>query len=254
MEKIIIILFGLVWGSFLNVVIYRLPRKQSLVRPPSSCPSCGQRIKPYDNIPLLSFLFLRGKCRACGASISWRYPMVETLTAASLLVLYVYFGLSLQFLAGALFTSSLICLGFIDYDHQLLPDAITLPGFALSLVYSFFRIDLNFGQSLLGAMTGAGVLLIVYGLYYLLRKKEGLGLGDVTMMLFVGSFVGWRGALLTLVLASFVGALVGLFFIKFQKKDMQYALPFGTFLAPAAFVAFLWGERIISSYLRLFQR
>ncbi len=254
MEKIIIILVGLVWGSFLNVVIYRLPRKQSLVYPPSTCPSCGQRIKPYDNIPLVSFLLLRGKCRSCGASISWRYPLVEAITAASLLLLYFYFGLSLHFFAGALYTSALICLGFIDYDHQLLPDMITLPGFGLGLVYTFFRRDLNFGQGLLGAATGAGVLLIVYGLYYLLRKKEGLGLGDVTMMLFVGSFVGWRGALLTLVLASFVGALIGLFFIKMKQKDLQSALPFGTFLAPAAFIAFFWGEIIINSYLRMFPR
>jgi len=254
MEKIIIILVGLVWGSFLNVVIYRLPRKQSLVYPPSTCPSCGQRIKPYDNIPLVSFLLLRGKCRSCGASISWRYPLVEAITAASLLLLYFYFGLSLHFFAGALYTSALICLGFIDYDHQLLPDMITLPGFGLGLVYTFFRRDLNFGQGLLGAATGAGVLLIVYGLYYLLRKKEGLGLGDVTMMLFVGSFVGWRGALLTLVLASFVGALIGLFFIKMKQKNLQSALPFGTFLAPAAFIAFFWGEIIINSYLRMFPR
>ncbi|HDJ22536.1 MAG: prepilin peptidase [Candidatus Aminicenantes bacterium 4484_214] len=254
MEKIIIILVGLVWGSFLNVVIYRLPRKQSLVYPPSTCPSCGQRIKPYDNIPLVSFLLLRGKCRSCGASISWRYPLVEAITAASLLLLYFYFGLSLHFFAGALYTSALICLGFIDYDHQLLPDMITLPGFGLGLVYTFFRRDLNFGQGLLGAATGAGVLLIVYGLYYLLRKKEGLGLGDVTMMLFVGSFVGWRGALLTLVLASFVGALIGLFFIKMKQKDLQSALPFGTFLAPAAFIAFFWGEIIINSYLQMFPR
>ena len=131
---------------------------------------------------------------------------------------------------------------------------ITLPGFGLGLVYTFFRRDLNFGQGLLGAATGAGVLLIVYGLYYLLRKKEGLGLGDVTMMLFVGSFVGWRGALLTLVLASFVGALIGLFFIKMKQKNLQSALPFGTFLAPAAFIAFFWGEIIINSYLQMFPR
>jgi leader peptidase (prepilin peptidase)/N-methyltransferase len=254
MEKIIIIIFGLSWGSFLNVVIYRLPRRQSLIRPPSSCPACGQTIKPYDNIPLISFLLLKGKCRHCGASISWRYPLVEVLTAASFLLLYLHLGLSLHFFASALFTSGLISLGFIDFDHQLLPDEITLPGFILWLVYTFFRPDLNFGQGILGALTGAAFLLLVYGLYYLLRKKEGLGLGDVTMMLFIGSFLGWRGALFTLVLASFTGALVGLFFISFRKKDMHYALPFGTFLAPSAYVALLWGERIIQAYLHLFQK
>jgi len=254
MEKIILILFGLSWGSFLNVVIYRLPRHQSLIRPASACPACGQPIKPYDNIPLLSFFILKGKCRSCGAAISWRYPFVEALTAASFYLLYVNFGFSLHFLAAALFTSGLITLGFIDFDHQLLPDEITLPGFALALVYTFFRPDLNFGQGILGALSGASLLLLVYALYYLLRKKEGLGLGDVTMMLFVGAFLGWRGAFLTLVLASFGGALVGIFFIIARKKDMQYALPFGTFLAPAAYIALLWGEKIIKAYLQLFQR
>lgn len=253
MEKIILIaVFGLVWGSFLNVVIYRLPRDMSLWRPRSFCPSCGRQIKAIDNIPLVSFALLRGKCRQCGARISLSYPLVEFLTASSFLLLYLYFSLNVYFFASCLFASALIALGFIDYYHQILPDEITLPGLLLALVYSFFRQDLPLRGALVGAVVGSGFLLFVYGSYYLVRKKEGLGMGDVTMMLFLGAYLGWRLALFTLILASFVGALAGVVLILFKKRDLQYSLPFGTFLAPAAFAALLWGEKIISAYLRLF--
>jgi leader peptidase (prepilin peptidase)/N-methyltransferase len=254
METIIIIAcFGLAWGSFLNVVIYRLPLGMSLFRPSSSCPHCKEKIKFYDNIPLVSFLLLRGKCRHCQGRISLRYPLVELLTAGCFLLLYSQHSLSFFFFASCLFACALIALGFIDFYHQILPDGITLPGLLLALVYSLFRPDLNLRQALIGAVAGAGFLLIIYLAYYFLRKKEGLGLGDVTMMLFIGAYLGWRQAFFTLILASLVGALVGIFIIFFRKKDFQYSLPFGTFLAPAAFAALLWGERIISAYLSLFK-
>lgn len=254
MEKIILItLVGLSWGSFLNVVIYRLPRSMSLFRPPSSCPFCGKRIKFYDNIPVLSFLFLGGKCRCCKEKISFSYFLVEVLTPLSFLLLYSQHSLSHFFFASCLFTSTLIALGVIDFYHQILPDAITLPGLILAIIYSLFRQDLSLKQSLVGAVAGAGVLLFVYGVYYLLRKKEGLGMGDVTMMLLVGAFLGWLQAFFTLMLASFAGAGVGILIILFKKKDLQYALPFGTFISPAAFVSLLWGERLINSYLGLFR-
>jgi leader peptidase (prepilin peptidase)/N-methyltransferase len=254
METIIIIAcFGLAWGSFLNVVIYRLPLRMSLFKPSSSCPHCKEKIKFYDNIPVLSFLFLQGKCRRCKARISLRYPLVELLTAVCFLLLYFQHSLSFFFFASCLFACALIALGFIDFYHQILPDEITLPGLLLALIYSLFRTDLNLRQALVGAVAGAGFLLFIYVAYYLLRKKEGLGLGDVTMMLLIGAYLGWRQAFFTLILASFVGALVGIFFIFYRKKDFQYSLPFGTFLAPAAFAALLWGERIISAYLSLFK-
>jgi len=247
---------GLVFGSFLNVVIYRLPRGKSLMRPPSSCPGCGARIKPYDNVPVLSYLFLGGKCRRCGRKISLVYPAVEALTALGFVLVFFNSGrlLGLEFLAGCFFTSALIVLGFIDYYHQILPDAVTLPGLALALAYSFFRDDLTFRGALLGAVAGAGFLLLVYGAYFLIRKKEGLGMGDVTMLLMIGAYLGLMRTLLTLILASFVGALVGVFFILRRGKDFQFALPFGTFLAPAAFVSMLWGERIVRAYLSLYKR
>lgn len=253
MEKIIIILFGLVWGSFLNVVIYRLPRGLSIVHPPSSCPHCGRRISAYDNIPVLSFIFLKGKCRHCKGKISFTYPLVEALTPLSFLLIYSEFSLSFHFFASCLFVSGLIVLGFIDFYHQILADEITLPGLGLALIYALFRTDFTLREALVGAVVGSGFLIFVYGAYYFLRKKEGLGMGDVTMMLMVGAFVGWKQTFFTLVLASLAGTLVGVFFILFRKKDMQYSLPFGTFLAPAAFVALLWGEKILTAYFSLYK-
>ncbi|MFP4081454.1 MAG: prepilin peptidase [Candidatus Aminicenantes bacterium] len=254
MEKIILItLCGLAWGSFLNVVIYRFPRRKSLIKPASSCPHCHRKIKIYDNIPVFSYLFLRGRCRYCHRKISLSYPLVEMLTPLSFLLLYFQHSLNFFFFASCLFVSALILLGFIDFYHQILPDEITLPGILLAVVYSPFRPHLNLTQSLVGAVAGAGFLLFVYGGYYLLRKKEGLGMGDVTMMLMTGAYLGWRQAFLVLILASFAGALVGVFFIFFKKKNLQYSLPFGSFLAASAYVSLLWGEKIISSYLSLYK-
>jgi len=253
-EKIIIALFGLAWGSFLNVVIYRLPRGQSLAWPPSSCPQCRTRIKPHDNIPILSYLLLRGKCRSCGSKISLLYPFVEAVTAVCFLLLHGQFALSLHFFTSCFFASALIALCFIDLTHQILPDEITLPGLALALVYSWFRPDLSLRQALVGAVAGAGFLLVIYGVYWLLRKKEGLGMGDVTMMLLVGAYLGWQKAFFTLLVASLAGALVGVFLLSFRKKDLQFSLPFGSFLAPAAFIALIWGDRIIGAYLSLYRR
>jgi leader peptidase (prepilin peptidase)/N-methyltransferase len=246
-----VIAAGLIFGSFFNVVIYRLPRDLNLSRPPSSCPGCGARIKPYDNVPVLSYLLLRGKCRRCGRGISPVYPAVEALTALGFVLVYLHAGrvVGLEFLAGCLFTSALIVLGFIDAFHQVLPNAITVPGLVLALAYSFFRDDLTLRGALLGAAVGGGFLILVYGAYWLIRKKEGLGMGDVIMMLMVGAYLGPLRALLVLILGSFVGAVVGVFMIARRGKDIRFALPFGTFLAPAAFVALLWGQRIVDWYL-----
>lgn len=226
----------------------------SLVRPPSSCPRCGSRIKFYDNIPLLSYVLLRGRCRACGGPISLSYPLVELLTALSFLILHAYYSWSLHFFTSCLFVSSLIALGFIDYFHQILPDEIILPGLGLAIVYSLFRVDLTLRQSLLGAVIGASLLLAIYVGYFALRKKEGLGLGDITMMLFIGAYLGWTRAILTLIVASLAGSLLGLFLVYIRKKTFQYSLPFGAFLAPAAFFSLLWGEKIIRAYMSLYKR
>jgi len=254
MEALILVFIaavGLVFGSFFNVVIYRLPRGLNLSRPPSSCPGCGARIKPYDNIPVLSYLLLRGRCRRCGRPISPVYPAVELLTAAGFVLVFFNAGRAVNrsFIAGCVFTGALIVLGFIDAHHQILPDAVTLPGLAMALAYSFFRSDLTFRSALLGAVIGAGFLLVVYGVYLAVRKKEGLGMGDVTMMLMVGAFLGPGRTLFVLILASFAGALFGIYLMARKGKDTQFALPFGTFIAPAAFVALLWGQKFVDWYV-----
>jgi len=254
MEKIIlIILFGLAWGSFLNVLIYRIPKKMSLLTPPSSCPECHKKIKSYHNIPVFSYIWLKGRCRYCGAKIPLSYPLVEMMTPLAFILIYGKFSLSLHFFISCLFASALIVLCVIDYNHQILPDIITLPGLVLAVAYSLFRTDLSLSNSLLGAVSGAGFLLVVYALYYFIRKKEGLGMGDVTMMLFIGSYLGWKMSFFTLLIASFAGAFVGIFFVFFKKKSFQYSLPFGTFLAPAALFSLLWGNQILEAYLQLFK-
>ncbi|MBD3414329.1 MAG: prepilin peptidase [Candidatus Aminicenantes bacterium] len=254
MEKIILtILIGLAWGSFLNVLIFRIPRKMSILSPPSTCPECQNRIKFYHNIPVISYLWLRGKCGYCGTKIPLSYLVVELATPLLFMLAYVQYSLSVHFFTSCLFISAMILLCVIDYHHQILPDLITLPGLLLAVIYSFFRTDMNLTDSLLGAVSGAGFLLLVYALYYLIRKKEGLGMGDVTMMLFVGSYLGWKMSFLTLLAASFAGAGVGMYFIYFRKKDLQFALPFGSFLAPAAVFSLLWGNQILQAYLSLFK-
>ena len=249
-------LFGLAWGSFLNVIIFRLPRSMSLISPPSTCPGCGRRIRPYDNIPVLSYLVLRGRCRRCGFRIPPSYFLVEAATPASFLIIFSRHGLPLgtSFFASALFASAMIVLGVIDYHHKIIPDAITIPGLVLALGYGAFRPDMSFTRALAGAAVGAGFLLFVYGSYYLIRKKEGLGMGDVMLMLLVGAYLGWMRTVFTLILASIVGAAVGMTFVIFRKKDMQAELPFGSFLAPAAFVSLIWGDALIAAYLGLFKR
>ena len=253
MVEALIALYGLAWGSFLNVVIYRLPHGLSLIRPPSHCPGCRTPVKLRHNIPLLSWLVLRGKCPSCGTRIPVTYLLVEVLTPVSFLILYAHFGLSLHFFISCLFVSGLISLCFIDLYHQILPDVLTLPGLVLGVGYALFRDDMTLRDSLIGAVVGAGILLLVFGAYYLLRRQEGLGMGDVTLMLMVGAFLGWKGAVLTLILGSFLGALVGVYVLAVRKKDMQHALPFGTFLTPAAFTALVWGERLIAWYLGMFR-
>lgn len=254
MEALTVLLIGLCVGSFLNVVIHRVPQGMSLVRPPSTCPRCRKEIKPYDNIPVLSFLLLGGKCRFCRAPISWRYPLVELVTALTFVLLWRRFGLGPEFFAGCVFSAALIALSVIDFYHQILPEVITLPLIGLALGWSFFRPGFGIGPALLGAGVGAGFLLLIYGIYYLVRKREGLGLGDVTLLILIGAFLGWRLVILTLVLASFAGALVGIFLLSVRKKGLQHALPFGTFLGPAAVAALLWGDRIITAYLGMFPK
>lgn len=241
-------LLGLIAGSYLNVVIHRLPRGLSTVLPRSACPACGVPIRARDNLPLLSYLLLRGRCRACGAPIAWRYPLVEAATAALFVGCAERFGLSLAAAAAALFCCLMIALGLIDLEHLLLPDRLTLPGIAVGLLLQPWLPWGGLRPALLGALLGAGVLLALYGAWYLLRREEGMGLGDVEMLALVGAFLGWQATLVTLFFASLLGAATGLALMWRGGLGMKSKLPFGSFLAVAGLIALFAGPEIASWY------
>lgn len=240
--------FGLILGSFVNVLIYRLPQGRSVVSPRSRCPACGQAIAPRDNIPLLSYALLRGHCRHCQARISLRYPLVEALVGGSSLAIYLQQGLGLEYAAQLGFVATMVALVFIDYRHRILPNSLTLPGTAAGLLLAGPRETLGMSQSLAGALLGAGSLFLVAEVYFRLRKMEGLGMGDVKMMGMVGSFLGWKAVLLTLLIGSLLGTVVGLGLMAFGGKDLRTALPFGTFLGVAATASLFAGGPLIDWY------
>lgn len=257
-------LFGAVVGSFLNVVIARLPEEQSVVSPRSRCPRCETPIAWYDNIPMVSWLILRARCRSCQLPISIRYPLVELLTAVLSVLTFHRFvanpalmtveGVAL-YLVYFSFVAALIAITFIDFDHYIIPNEISYPGTALGLLAVAGLDYLDFGQltwqsSLMGALIGSGSLLLVMGLYWLVRRVEGMGLGDVKLMAMLGAFLGAHPALLfILFVSSFLGSVVGIGMMLFKGKDMKYALPFGPFLAGSAVVYLLWGHLIVPLFL-----
>jgi leader peptidase (prepilin peptidase)/N-methyltransferase len=244
-------LFGLCIGSFLNVVIYRLPLGQSLASPPSRCRNCGYSLRWFDNIPVLSWVFLRGRCRNCGIDVSWQYPIVELITGA-LFVLVVWLTPVGPLLAARLIlVCILVALFGIDLEHQILPNTITLPGIVIGLLFSLVAPP-GIKDALIGAVLGGGILYAIAAGYFLWRREEGMGMGDVKMLAMLGAFLGWKAVLVTLVLASFSGAFVGLGMMAVQRGGMKYALPFGTFLALGAVAAMLVGDPLIAWYAGFF--
>jgi leader peptidase (prepilin peptidase)/N-methyltransferase len=242
-------LVGLVVGSYLNVVIYRLPRDLSTVTPGSRCPACGAPIRAVDNLPLVSWLWLRGRCRDCGASIGVRYPLVELATAVGFVGSVLRFGPTRAALAAALLFALLLALALIDFDHLLLPDKLTLPGIALGLVAQLALPAGSLARGLAGALVGAGFLLAVAGAWELARGAEGMGLGDVKMLAMIGAFLGVGGVVVTLVVGTLVGSLVGLSLIAARRVDMGSKLPFGVFLAAGGAVALFAGDLLTALYL-----
>jgi leader peptidase (prepilin peptidase) / N-methyltransferase len=242
---------GLVIGSYLNVVIHRLPREESTVLPRSRCPHCGAQLRARDNLPLLSFLLLRGRCRQCKEPISWRYPLVEAATGALFVGCVETFGVSWRAAAAAAFGAAMIALAGIDLEHYLLPDVITLPGIAVGLLISLGAGWIDWRDSLLGVLVGGGGLWLMRQAWLLLRKEEGMGLGDVKMLAMVGAFLGWQGVLVTVFLGSLAGALLGLTLIAAGRLDLGSRLPFGVFLAGAAIVALFAGPALVARYARL---
>jgi leader peptidase (prepilin peptidase)/N-methyltransferase len=255
--SIVVFAAGLIVGSFLNVCIHRLPRGESVVTPGSHCPRCGAPVRAWHNVPVVSWLVLRARCAACRAPISWRYPAVEAATGLASVLLWREFGPSFAFAISTIFTFMLIVLFFTDFDHQLLPDLVTLPGFGVGLAFAWYNPFLGdpgwprLVASITGAALGSGILWGVGALYSRLRGVEAMGFGDVKMMAMVGAFTGPAGVAVTLFAGSVAGAVTGLALIPLQGKTLQNALPFGCFLAPAALTALLWGRRIVAAYLGL---
>lgn len=242
---------GLAIGSFLNVVIHRVPRGQSLVHPPSTCPACGARLRAIDNVPILSWLALRGRCHHCQAPISTQYPLVELATGVLfVLVTWLTPGGPLL-VARLLLVAILIALFGIDLHHQILPNAITVPGTAVGFLFSLVGPP-GWLASALGIALGAGILYAIAAAYYLVRREEGLGMGDVKMLAMIGAFLGWKAVLVTLMLSSFAGAVVGAGLIAASRGGMRLALPFGTFLALGALAAMLTGDALIAWYAGFF--
>lgn len=268
----LVLLAGLLVGSFLNVCIVRIPLGRSIVTPPSQCPRCKQPIKFYDNIPVVSYLLLRGKCRNCGLAISWRYPLVELLNALVYGWVYHEFGLHGEAILIMALCSSLIVITFIDLDHLIIPDSITLPGMVLGLVVApFFMPALSAPlpffldrvmpydwphlerviNSFLGLVCGAAPLFILGWIWEKLRRVEAMGGGDVKLMGMFGSFLGWKSALLIIMLGAIMGSVVGVTLILLRKHKAEQVIPFGPFLAMGAVVTMLYGSDIVFWYLGL---
>lgn len=243
-------LLGLCIGSFLNVCIHRMPRGESVNFPGSHCPSCGKAIRWHDNIPVVSYLLLGGKCRACRAPFSSRYMWVEILTGVIFAAHGLFFDPGVLLAVRLVFAAILIALFFIDLEHQLLPDALTFPGIAVGLIASLF-VQPGWQASGLGAALGAGILLLIRWVWKRATGVDGMGLGDVKMLAMIGAVLGWQAVWLVLFFASLAGAITGVAIASAGRGSMKSKLPFGTFLAVAALFASLWGDRLIAWYVGL---
>jgi len=245
--NVLAFVFGAAIGSFLNVCIFRLPAAQSIVKPRSRCPRCHHPIRFYDNIPLISYLILRGKCRDCGEKISWRYPLVEFITAVFSSLLFAKFQLTLHFPVFFIFTAVLIVITFVDIDHQIIPDVLTLPGIPLFFLAAVFIVKLPWLEALIGMVSGGGVLLVVALVYELVAGREGMGGGDIKLLAMIGGFLGWKSLIFIVLFSSLLGAVVGIAVMILKKEDMKYAVPFGPFLSAAAVADIFFGD----AFLRL---
>lgn len=259
MLYITVFVFGAVIGSFLNVCIYRIPKEKSVVTPSSKCPSCGTPIRFYDNIPILSYIILRGRCRDCKAEFSTRYPFVEFINAALYLVVLNSFGYGSPWvlLVYFLFVSTLIVIFFIDLDHQIIPNSITFPGMPLALILGstilpdpFMRADLlGLRDSAIGFLAGGGFFYLIAISGRAILKKDAMGGGDIKMMAMVGGLLGWKGVILTTFMGSLLGSIIGVSLILMKGREWGSKIPFGPYLALGALVSMLWGEDILTWYL-----
>lgn len=245
----VIILSGLCIGSFLNVCIHRLPREESIAFPKSRCPKCGHPLAWYDNLPVIGFLLLRAKCRHCGMPISLRYPLVEIISAGFCLGIHLRHGLGPPFWILYAFTCALIVITFIDIDHRIIPDEISLPFIGIGLATAWLLPGMRFLDSLYGMLLGGGVLYAIAWGYETLTGREGMGGGDIKLLAMIGAFVGWKGVILTLFVASVMGTIVGGTIALQRRADLKLAIPFGPFLAIGALCHVFYGPFLIDWYI-----
>lgn len=255
--RVYMFVLGAMVGSFLNVCIIRLPERKSIVWPSSRCPQCDQPIRWFDNIPIISFIILRGKCRNCGGSISWQYPLVELLTASLFVLLVLRFTNVVAVLIYMVFLCSLVVITFIDLKHYIIPDEISIPGIFIGLALNLLPDKLTGGQlvsgsflnSLIGCIAGGGTLYLAALFSLFVFKKEGMGGGDIKLLGMVGAFLGWKLAMMTIVVGSVLGAAVGVTLILLRLKGRSEYIPFGPYLALGAVLSLFCGERLLELYL-----
>lgn len=247
-----VFIIGACIGSFLNVCIYRIPAGLSIAHPPSRCPQCGSKIRWWQNVPIVSWLFLRGKCAVCKVKISVRYLMVETLTGLLFLKVYTMFALHPATLVYWTFVAGLVALTFIDLDHQIIPDVISLPGIILGFA-TVSLTPLSWSDSLLGILLGGGSLWLIAIIYEFLTKNEGMGGGDIKLLAMIGAFLGWKAILPIVFVSSCLGTIVGVPLMLRQRAGGKLAIPFGPFLSAAALIWFFWGEVLLHWYLGFFR-
>ena len=240
------VLFGLALGSFLNVCIYRIPLRKSIVRPPSSCPQCGRQIRFYDNIPVLSYILLLGRCRHCRHPISPQYPVVEAATGLLSLALFVKVGASPEFVFLLLFGASLIAIAFIDLQHKIIPDVLSIPGMIVGFIYSLLPFSsMTWMDSMIGIVGGGGFLLLVGLAFEKMTGREGMGMGDVKMLAMIGAWTGWRALLFIILLSSLAGSLIGGALLFLSRQGVRTRIPFGPFLALGTLIYLFFGHEIV---------
>ena len=245
------LLVGLALGSFMNVCIYRIPLEKSIIRPSSSCPNCGKKIRFYDNIPLISYLLLLGRCRHCHHPISWRYPAVEAITGLLSLALFIRYGLSFQYLLFLLFAATLVTISFIDLDHQIIPDVLSIPGIVAGLAAAFIPGNVSWFDSIIGIIGGGGTLFLVGLVYEKLTGKQGMGGGDVKLLAMIGAWMGWRSLPFVLLVSSLTGAIIGSVFLLAAGKGYRVRIPFGPFLSLGALFYIFFGPQLTNWYISL---
>lgn len=246
------LLFGLAFGSFLNVCIYRIPLKKSIIFPPSSCPNCEHRIKFYDNIPVFSYLLLRGKCRNCHTHIPIHYPVVELLTGLLSMALFIRYGLSYQYILSFLFLIALLLISFIDLHHQIIPDILSIPGIFAGIAVSFIPGHLTWPDSIIGAVGGGGILYLIALVYKKVTGRDGMGGGDVKLLAMIGAWMGWRALPFIILLSSLSGIVIGGGALMMAGKGYRVRIPFGPFLSLGAIIYFFFGRQILIWYYHLF--